>query len=184
MCSGDGHRGATASGNVISQVDFAQRASGQNDGVKRAWVEFSWSLQPGYVGSHRWWSGEVGAGGGQALDEPKTWEPPVEPVPGKGYARIFVEVDGFVFQFISTLEMAEAASVLERNLVDRETSQRRWYRKLPAKVKAKHTRARAANAIREAAAAYESQLPELAKLPSPVPQASGYAPAFRADLRL
>jgi hypothetical protein len=151
--------------------------------MKRAWVEFTPKATPGYIGSHRWWSGEIGRRGWQTLD-PRSWEPPVRPVPGKGYARIYVEVDGFVFEFVSTLEMVEAASVLERSLVDRETSQRRWYRKLPAMMKAKHMRGRAASLIRKAAAAYESQLPELAKLPSPVPQGSGEGPVVRAELRL
>jgi hypothetical protein len=105
-------------------------------------------------------------------------------VPGKGFARIFVEVDGFVFEFVSTLEMAEAARVLEQTLVDRETSQRRWYRKLPAKMKSKQVRRRAAAAIRKAAAAYESQLPALAKQPSAVPQASGDTLVVSAELRL
>lgn len=136
-------------------------------------------IGPGYVGSHRTWSDEIG----QAV-EPRDWEPPVQPVPGKGYARIFVEVDGFVFQFVSTLEMTEAASVLERTLVDSDMSQHRWYRTLPAKMKAKRMRGRAASVIWKAAAAYETQLPELAKLPSAVPQASGYAPLVREELRL
>jgi hypothetical protein len=151
--------------------------------MKRAWVEFRSSASPGYIGSHRRTSEEIG-GRGIQLREPRSWEPPVHPVPGKGYARIFVEVDGFVFEFISTLEMNEAASVLERTLVDRDTSQHRWYRTLPPRVKAKNMRGVAASVIRKAAAAYESQLPELVKLPSAVPQASGYAPVSRAELRL
>jgi hypothetical protein len=105
-------------------------------------------------------------------------------VPGKGFARIFVELDGFVFEFVSTLEMAEAASVLDQTLVDRETSQRRWYRKLPGKMKSKHVRGRAAAAIRNAAAAYESQFPALARRPSAVPQASGDTRVISAELPL
>jgi hypothetical protein len=122
-------------------IPVAESASRQNGAVKRAWVEFHSSLAPGYVGSHRHTSEEI-AGRGRQLRDPRSWDPPVHPVPGKGYTRIFVELDGFVFEFISTLEMAEAASVLGAALVDRETSQHRWYRKLPAKMKAKHMRGR------------------------------------------
>lgn len=145
--------------------------------MKRAWVEFRPHAAPGYVGSHRWWSGE------HALP-PEEWDPPVRPVPGKGYPRIFVEFDGFVFEFISTIEMVEAARVLEQSLVDRDTSQHRWYRKLPASMKAKHARGRAAAAIRSASAAYESQLALLTKTASPIPNRLGWAPVYRADLQL
>ncbi len=160
-----------------------ETVSVQNGGMKRAWVEFRPNATPGYIGSHRWWSGEIGHRGWRSLP-PGDWDPPVRPVPGKGYPRIFVELDGFVFEFISTIEMLEAASVLERNLVDPVTSQQRWYRKLPAPMKAKHARSRAAAAIRRASAAYESQLASLSRMPSPIPKRSGAGPISRADLRL
>lgn len=115
---------------------------------------------------------------------PEEWEPPIRPVPGLGYPRIFVEFDGFVFEFISTIEMLESASVLEQRLVNRETGQHRWYRKIPASVKGKHSRNRAAALLRKAAAAYDTQLPDLVRLPAPVPIQAGVEPGVRAEIRL
>lgn len=130
--------------------------------MKRAWVTFSPQAWVGHVGVHRWWTDEGGRNGWRSLP-PEEWLPPVRPIPGKGYPRIFVEFDDFVFEFISTDEIRTAASVLERKLVDRITSQDRWYRKLPAKVKAKHSRERVAAVLLRAASAYEAQQPEMVK---------------------
>lgn len=138
--------------------------------MKRAWVAFTAGASLGHVGSHRWWSGQIGRRGWRSLP-PEEWVPPIRRVPGKGYPRIFVEFDGFVFEFISTVEIRTAAAVLERKLVDPATSQHRWYRKLPAKVKSKHARGRAAALLWRAAAAYEAQLPELARSSGPGPAA-------------
>ncbi len=95
-----------------------------------------------------------------------------------------MEFDGFVFEFISTVEMLDSASVLERRLVDRQASHRRWYRKLPASVKAKHSRGRAAAFLRKVASAYEEQLPDLITTPTPVPQGHGIGPISAAEIRL
>jgi hypothetical protein len=155
----------------------------QNERMKRALVEIRPQTTIGYVGSHRWWSGEPGSRGQRELP-PEQWDPPVRPVPGLGYPRIFVEFDGFVFEFISTVEMLDSASVLEQRLVDPQTSRRRWYRKIPVSVKGKHSRDRAAALQREVAAAYEAQLPALLKLPVGVPQEGGVGPSYKVDIRL
>jgi len=151
--------------------------------MKRAWVEFRPQATLGYVGSHRWWSEEEGDRGHRELP-PEDWDPPIRPVPGLGYPRIFVEFDGFVFEFISTVEILDSASVLQQRLVDPQTSQRRWYRKIPVSVKGKHSRDRAAALLREVAAAYEAQLPALLKLAIPVPQAGGAGSCYKVDIRL
>jgi hypothetical protein len=152
--------------------------------MKRAWVEFRPDIWPGHVG-HGSWEGPWQGKKWRRLP-PDEWDPPVRPVPGKGYAHIFAEFDGFVFEFVSTFEMLKAAAVLERHLVDRLTSQHNWYRKLPASVKSKHSRERVAAFLREVAAAYEAQLAELVRMPSSVPPGPGKraAPTVRADIRL
>jgi hypothetical protein len=151
--------------------------------MKRAWVEFTPLASTGHVGVHRWWSGEIGRHFWRRLP-PEEWDPPVRPVPGKGYPDIYVEVDSFVFEFISTLEILESATVLERNLVDPRTSRRRWYRKLPASIKERNARSRVAALLRKVASAYDQQLPTLARLPSPIPPARGRGTDWRAEIRL
>lgn len=115
---------------------------------------------------------------------PEEWDPPIRPVPGLGYPRIFVEFDDFVFEFISTVEMLESASVLEQRLVNPETSQHRWYRKIPVRVKGKHSRNRAAALLRKVAAAYEAQLPALSRPPAPVANQDGVGRGYQAEIRL
>ena len=128
--------------------------------MKRAWVEFTTTPSRGHMGS-----------------------PPSTPVPGMGFPQIFVEFENITFEFITAAEMVEAADILDRGLVDRVTSQQRWYRKLPASVKGKHARGRAAANLRKAAKAYEVQVSEWLKKPSPIAPDAGGRP-FRADVRL
>jgi hypothetical protein len=139
--------------------------------MKRAWVEFGPEASRGFLDLHQW-SRPDGPRRWITLP-PEEWEPPIRPVPGKGYPRIFVELDNFVFEFISTREMLYAATVLEQRLVDPDTAKQRWYVRLPASIKAQRTRGRAAALLRKVAAAYEAQLPEILKEPSPVPQQRG-----------
>lgn len=129
--------------------------------MARMWVEFSERPQRGLVGSHRWWSGRPGTKGWSALP-PDRWSPPVHSVAGKGYPQIYLETGRTVLQFISTIEMLDMAEVLDRQLIDQATSSRRWYRKLPAELKAKHRRHRTASLLRRAALAYEREPPAIA----------------------
>jgi hypothetical protein len=171
------------SGDADHRVQY--EAGIQNDSMQRAWVQWRRQAERGYTTAHRWWSGQIGKPGWRELP-PDEWEPPIRPVPGKGYPRICVEFEGFVFQFISTFEMREVASALDRPLIDRASSQQRWYRTLPASVKSKHARHRAAGVVMKAAAAYEAQLPSLMKERAPIPQEAGLslAPDPVSRLRL
>lgn len=146
--------------------------------MKRAWVEFWSAPTVGYLGVHRFVVEKDPSADPRA---PRTgrWEPPLPPVPGKGYPRIYAEIDRMTFEFISVMEILEAADVLHRDLVDHDTAKARWYRKLPATVKAAHARHRVAAYLREVAAAYLEQLPALIAMPSPVPQMPEPRPANR-----
>ncbi len=140
--------------------------------MPRIWVEFHQGARRGLIGTHRWWSGEFGTRGMSALP-PEEWNPPIRPIPGKGYPTIHVEAGDVVLEFISPLEMLDMAEVLERPNIDPETSERRWYRKLPARLKSSHARRRTAALLRKAAAAYEAHADEIARIPTALPGSAG-----------
>lgn len=119
-----------------------------------------------------------------AILPPGQWDPPLEGVPGKGWPRICLEAEGIVLEFVSTAEMLEMADVLDRPVLDPATSNRRWYRKLPASLKSKHGRTRTAHLLRRAASAYARQLPAIARTPSLLPDPNRRGEAFRVEIRL
>ena len=94
----------------------------------------------------------------------KRFEPPLPgPVPGKGWARYFVEFDGFTFEFASLAEMDVCIATLgQKNLpsTDRETRERNtgpgshWLNTLPSKVKPWRYRERAVEYLGEARRAF------------------------------
>ncbi len=92
--------------------------------MKRAWVEFWSAPTPGYLELHRF-AVEKDPSRDPRAPRAGRWEPPLPPVPGKGYARIYAEIDRVTLEFISTMEILEAADVLDRDLVDHETAKAR-----------------------------------------------------------
>lgn len=149
----------------------------------RMWVEFTDHEPSGHVVTRRWVPDD---------ERPEGWtfpvsghmDPPSPRVAGKGYPRIHLETGGTTLLFVSTAEMIEMAKVLERPIVDPETSQQTWYRKLPSRLKSKHGKTRTAALLRKAAAAYVAQLPAIAQIRSPIPASDGSSAPFRAEIRL
>jgi hypothetical protein len=143
-----------------AQCTVAHRRLRHDERMKRAWVEF-WPHPSAGHGFH------VSTTEGRRPIPPDEWVPPIRPVPGKGYPRIFVEFDGEELWFISTQEILHTADVLATSLVDPVTSQERWYRDFPSKLKSSHRRPRVAAFLRQVAGAYDAALPELVATPTP-----------------
>jgi len=98
----------------------------------------------------------------------RIYDPPLPfPVPGKGYARFFIEVDGLTFEFASFRELDVCIRTLsQRHLpsTERETETRRtgpgkhWLNRLPAGTHSWTYRQKAVKALREARKAFATEL--------------------------
>jgi hypothetical protein len=98
----------------------------------------------------------------------KVFNPPLPPVvPGKEYPYYYVEVDGFVFEFASLVEMDVCIRTLgQRNLpsTEKETTKRgtgsglHWLSKLPGEVLTWRYRQKAVKYLHEARANFERQI--------------------------
>lgn len=75
--------------------------------MKRHWIEYrpQWTESPLSAWVHR----HVESG----VRRP----PPPSPIPGKGFAVYWVEVDGYTFQFASLAELGECIAVLGNKLL-------------------------------------------------------------------
>ena len=121
--------------------------------MKRTWITFTDHFEPGPMTPwvHR------------AVDAPiwvdaKVHEPPLpEPVPGEGYARYHIEIDGVTFEFVSKVEIQRCVEVLsERHLPStlalcRGTGMgpnRHWLSRLPSRAKSWRYRERAVKELR------------------------------------
>jgi len=133
--------------------------------MKRAWIEYreAWQDSPMSYWVH------VEADG-KPYYEAESFDPPRPgPVPGRGYPRLFVECDGFTFEFSSLAELEECARVLARKALP-STSRacavrsggagpnRHWLSRLPSHVKPWRYRQTAARYLAEAGEALERQL--------------------------
>lgn len=96
----------------------------------------------------------------------KEFDPPVNPVPGKGYPHYYVEVNGFVFRFASLAELSVCISTLGKKHLpstDRETQDlgtgpgKHWLNKLPAEVKPWRYREKAVAYLKKALSEFENE---------------------------
>ena len=109
--------------------------------MKKHWIEYTekWTTSPMSYWVH------------QELDS-KYWYDAIEfdpprprPIPGKGYPFYSVEIDGFIFRFVSLAEIDRCMEVLSNKVLpttlslraDRGTTllNKHWLSRLPAKVK-------------------------------------------------
>jgi hypothetical protein len=98
----------------------------------------------------------------------KAFEPPLPgPVPGRGYPRYLVEVDGFTFVFASLAELDTCLEVLGQRMLpstERETIVRHvgpgfhWLNKLPGSVKSWRYREEALKTLRQARADFVREI--------------------------
>ncbi|MGB5811714.1 MAG: hypothetical protein WBG86_14350, partial [Polyangiales bacterium] len=108
---------------------------------KRHWVEYSesWTASPMSYWVHIETQGDWANAAGHVPSLPK-------PVPGKGFARYFIENDGMAFQFSSLDELRACIEVLSKKNLPTSAqlaSQRpgtvgpnsHWLSRLPAKTK-------------------------------------------------
>jgi hypothetical protein len=91
-----------------------------------------------------------------------SYEPPLpNPIPGKGWARIEVELDGVILEFASAHEIAHVIDVLSKNPLPstRRLSEERgtshgpnshWLSRLPAKAKSQKFRQRLVKFLKKA----------------------------------
>jgi hypothetical protein len=98
----------------------------------------------------------------------RTFTPPLpKPVPGKGYARYFVEVDGLVFEFASLDELDVCIATLSEKALlptDRETQARgtgpaqHWLNRLPPGTHSWRYRQKAVKALEQARKDFREQV--------------------------
>lgn len=133
--------------------------------MKRAWIEYreTWQDSPMSYWVH------VEADG-RPYYEAETFDPPHPgPVPGRGYARLFVECDGFTFEFSSHSELEECVRILsQKNLPStlRLSASRaggagpnsHWLSRLPSDVKPWRYRQKATRYLLEAGEKLKQEL--------------------------
>jgi hypothetical protein len=133
--------------------------------VKRHWIEYTthWTPQPLSYWVHR-------EADGKHWREAEAHEPPLPgPVPGKGFAVYFVEVDGFVFRFASLAELDECVRVLSQRVLptSRRLSEERgtgygpnnhWLSRLPKGMKSWRYRQKAVKCLQAARQEFESEI--------------------------
>jgi hypothetical protein len=105
---------------------------------------------------------------GRPWHQATVFEPPLpKPVPGKGFPYYSVEIDGFVFEFASLVELdACIATLAQKNLpsTDKETQERHagpgkhWLNKLPGRTKPWRYRSKAVRYLHEARRVFEREI--------------------------
>lgn len=107
---------------------------------------------------------------GRPYYEAEAFDPPRPgPVPGRGCAKLFVECDGFTFEFCSLAELEECARVLSQKALPStlRLSVKRagaagpnahWLSRLPSRVKPWRYRQMAARYLAEAGKALKKEL--------------------------
>ena len=133
--------------------------------MKRCWIEFV-AKRPSLpmtfwvhtaIGDFNYWS------------DATEFNPPIRPVPGKGYPIFCVEYNGFIFQFASLDEMKECIEVLGEKLLPTTTElsakrtslvgpNKHWLSRLPSKVKSWKYRSGAILYLRDALKQFEKEL--------------------------
>lgn len=97
-----------------------------------------------------------------------SFHPPLPmPVPGKGYPRYYVEVDGFVFEFAPLNELDVCIGTLSQKALpstDRETAARgtgpspHWLNRLPPGTHSWRYRLKAVNVLQQAREDFQEQV--------------------------
>ena len=124
--------------------------------MKRHWIEYG----PAWVDSPLSYWVHVEADDRPYYESERFDPPRPGPVPGRGYARLFVELDGVTLEFSSLAELDHLIEVLSRKALPttRSLSARRpggrgpnshWLSRLPAKAKPWRYRQRAVRYLSE-----------------------------------
>ena len=107
---------------------------------------------------------------GSARREATDFEPPLQPVvPGRGYPRFHVELDGFTFRFASLAELRECMRVLGQRVLPTSLAlseawgtgagpNSHWLSRLPATVTPWRYRERAVRYLGKARLAFEKEI--------------------------
>jgi hypothetical protein len=133
--------------------------------MKRYWIEYreSWESEPMTFWTHRHLEGH-------SWHDAKSYEPPLpKPVPGKGFAAFFVEIDGFTFRFASLQEIQTCIEILsQKNFPSSlrtsgaskflHVANNHWLNRLPKETKSWRYRQKAIKYLSKALTDFQKQI--------------------------